>query len=107
MHTPLEVLEYTSIGGSIGTGPYCLSVKRENEFDNPDWVQLQEFSGRTDSLRHNTGAGSINNPAESNNPGMLAVGAADLSVPPMIESYSSRGPTPMTAWNPSRTWSEP
>ena len=92
MHTPLEVLEYTPTTPFFS---YCLSVKKlDPEDDNPEWVQLQVFSTMVDSLKHNTGAGSISNPAESNNPGLLAVGAADLSVPPMIESYSSRGPTP-------------
>ena len=42
---------------------------------------------------HNTWTGSISNPAESANPGMLAVGAAHWDSG-SIESYSSRGPTP-------------
>ncbi len=38
--------------------------------------------------------GSIGNPAESANTGMLAVGAADISDPPGIKDYSARGPAP-------------
>ena len=88
-HTPLEVIDFNA----NFTGRYCLTVRLEAGV-SPGWIQLQEHTGRTDSLRYNTGSGSINNPAESNNPGLLAVGAADLSDPPEIESYSSRGPTP-------------
>ena len=40
------------------------------------------------------GNGSITNPAESANPGMLAVGAAPWYDVNTIEPYSSRGPTP-------------
>ena len=39
-------------------------------------------------------AGSITNPAESANPGMLTVGAAHWNNVSSIESFSSRGPTP-------------
>jgi Subtilase family/Fibronectin type III domain/Putative binding domain, N-terminal len=37
---------------------------------------------------------SVTNPAESSNPGVLAVGAADWTTPNVIESFSSQGPTP-------------
>jgi hypothetical protein len=39
-------------------------------------------------------AGSIGNPAESPNPGLLTVGAASWQTPTVIESFSSVGPTP-------------
>ena len=59
----------------------------------PDWIQLLGWGGT--SLNFNTPeTGSIVNPAESANPGMLAVGAADWNDVTTIESYSSRGPTP-------------
>ena len=38
--------------------------------------------------------GSITNPAESTNLGMLTVGAAHWWTPNTIANYSSRGPTP-------------
>ena len=41
-----------------------------------------------------TESGSIGNPAESPNPGLLAVGAASYWDVNTIASYSSRGPTP-------------
>ena len=60
---------------------------------DPDWIQLVGWGGTRLTL-NSSGAGSIINPAESSNPGMLAVGAAHWSQVNSIESYSSRGPTP-------------
>ena len=59
----------------------------------PEWVHLELRSG-PGGLGYSTGAGSIGNPAESANPGLLAVGAAPFYDTDTIESYSSRGPTP-------------
>ena len=59
----------------------------------PDWVQLELWSG-PGGLGYYTGAGSIGNPAESANTGLLAVGAAPFYDTDTIEFYSSRGPTP-------------
>ena len=59
----------------------------------PDWIQLLGWGGT--SLTFNTSeTGSIVNPAESANPGLLAVGAAHWDSVDTIRSYSSRGPTP-------------
>ena len=59
----------------------------------PDWIQLLGWGGT--SLNFNTPeTGSITSPAESANPGMLAVGAAHWNDVNTIETYSSRGPTP-------------
>ena len=57
----------------------------------PQWIQLVVWRSRLDQY---TESGSINNPAESTNPGLLTVGAAHWRTPNTIESYSSRGPTP-------------
>ena len=57
----------------------------------PEWVQLIAHSIQPLSIR--TG-GSIVNPAESANPGMLAVGASPWYDVYTIEPTSSRGPTP-------------
>ena len=59
----------------------------------PGWIQLI-VGGDVGSIEYYTGNGSIRNPAESANPGMLAVGAAHWSNVRTIEPYSSRGPTP-------------
>ena len=68
----------------------CLAV---NHFDGaaPNWIQLQSFSNR--NLEHHTSERSISSPAESANPGLLAVGAAPWDNTNRIESFSSRGPT--------------
>ena len=59
----------------------------------PGWIQLLAWRG--EGLTFNTpDGGSITNPAESANPGMLTVGAAPWSNVNAIESFSSRGPTP-------------
>ena len=57
----------------------------------PRWIQIIQRGGR---IGEATGTGSIINPAESTNPGMLAVGATRWNRPVTIESFSSRGPTP-------------
>ena len=59
----------------------------------PGWIQLI-VGGDVGSIEYYTGNGSIPNPAESANPGMLAVGAAPWYDVNTIEYYSSRGPTP-------------
>ena len=66
------------------SGPYSGPV--------PGWIQLTVWD--VVSIEHYTENGSIGNPAESANPGMLAVGAAPWYDPHTIEYYSSRGPTP-------------
>ena len=58
----------------------------------PDWVQIT-VRGQG-NIQHHTKNGSITNPAESANLGMLAVGAAHWNDVRAIEPYSSRGPTP-------------
>ena len=58
----------------------------------PDWIQVTAWT--IDPIQHHTLIGSITNPAESANPGLLAVGAAPWYNVQTIESYSSRGPTP-------------
>ena len=72
-------------------GRYFVAVSHELG-NAPDWIQLRvRFFGE---LKDPTERGSIGNPAESANPGMLAVGAAHWNDVRAIEPYSSRGPTP-------------
>ena len=59
----------------------------------PDWVQVQ-LRGAGAGLQYVTEFGSINNAAESANPGMLSVGATHYWDTHTIADYSSRGPTP-------------
>ena len=72
-------------------GRYYVAVSHELG-DAPEWIQLRiRFFGE---LQDPTRNGSIGNPAESANPGMLTVGAAHWDDVRAIEPYSSRGPTP-------------
>ena len=57
----------------------------------PAWIQVVVWGP---FIQHYTRNGSITNPAESANPGMLAVGAAHWNDVHTIEPFSSRGPTP-------------
>ena len=85
--TPYELITFTPAASDT----YYLWVLSYSG-DSPGWVQLQAFNG--EELAHYTERGSIGNPAESANPGLLAVGAASYWDVNTIASYSSRGPTP-------------
>ena len=88
---PYEKINYTP----TATGCYDIVVRRltRNSAPNPpSWVQLQAFTG--DTLQHYTQRGSVQNPGESANAGMLAAGAAHWNSVNAIQSRSSRGPLP-------------
>ena len=88
-HIPFEILLYTPSISDI----YCLTVSHYNSNPTvPSWIQLQAFSGET--LEYHTSHHSIDNTAESANPGLLAVGAAHYWDARAIADYSSQGPTP-------------
>ena len=86
-HIPYESVNYIA----SHDGPYFVSVLHYSG-STPRWIQLAVWA--VDPIQHHTGSGSITNPAESANPGMLAVGAAPWYDVNTIEPYSSRGPTP-------------
>ncbi len=86
-HVPHESLSYLP----VSSGTYCVAVTRYSGAA-PSWVQLRVSSQQ--SLDAFTSAGSVTSPAETANPGALAVGAANWQTPDTIESFSSRGPTP-------------
>ena len=71
-------------------GEYFLAVTHESG-SIPDWIQLLVYQL---SIEHSTGNGSITNPGESNNPGLLAVGATHYWDTHTIAIYSGLGPTP-------------
>ena len=85
---PYEWLSFTSRIDTEALG----IVLDHHGGDVPDWIQLLVWG--VDPIQHHTGNGSINNPSESDNPGMLAVGAAPWYDVHTIEPFSSRGPTP-------------
>ena len=89
---PLDKIDYTRTGP--GTGEYCLAITLATGDSVPAWVQLWAFD---EALDDTDGSGSILNPAESANSGMLAVGAASLSAAPTIRQNSGRGPAPEPA----------
>ena len=87
-HYPTEYLRFEA----PSDGEYDVVVAHRSG-SAPGWIQLI-VKGDTPSIEHYTGTGSIANPAESSNPGMLAVGAAHWNSVGSIDPYSSRGPTP-------------
>ena len=89
VNAPLEYLFFRSFGS--GDASYCLRLELD-EGDAPEWIQLQSFFG--EELEHHTSHGSISSPAESANPGLMAVGTASLEDPNVIWERSSRGPAP-------------
>ena len=86
-HRPFEWISYTP----TTSGTYGIAV-RHYSGATPRWVQLQSWSRST--IRHYSVSGSIGNPTESANPGMLAVAAANYWDTNTIAWYSSRGPAP-------------
>ena len=87
-HEPLEGLRFRF---SIETRDLGIVVIHHSG-EAPDWVQITVWG--QGGIQHHTKNGSIGNPAESANLGMLAVGAAHWNDVRAIEPYSSRGPTP-------------
>ncbi|MDE2993673.1 MAG: S8 family serine peptidase, partial [Chloroflexota bacterium] len=87
-HIPYEVLYYVP----PDSGVYFLEVSN-GDVANLGWLQVQDFFG-VSSMAPVTLYGSIGNPAESANPGLLAAGAAPWAFNSEIELFSSRGPTP-------------
>ena len=84
---PFESLSYMA----SHDGWYSISVSHHSG-STPEWIQVSVWG--VDSINPHTERSSIANPAESRNPGMLAVGAAHWNSVGSIEPYSSRGPTP-------------
>ena len=87
-HVPFQELDYDA----VSSGQYCLEIKHVSGA-RPDWIQMLIRRVATD-LEHFTLNGSIRNPAESRNPGMLTAGGAPWSNTDTIYYYGSRGPTP-------------
>ena len=95
MQFPREVMNYTH--NAATGGDYCLAISLADRDSVPAWVQLGTFGP---PLHYAPGSGSIMNPAESANSGMLAAGAAGYN-PIAIKDFSGRGPAPEPA--PSTT----
>ena len=95
---------YDIQGGAVGDVPFewlTYQVPRDGRYavvvehvsgTPPRWLQVTAWG--VSSIAHHTESGSIGNPAESRNAGMLAVGAAPWYNTRAIQPSSSRGPTP-------------
>ena len=86
-HDPYEFFKYRVNKG----GRVYIAVEHFSG-SAPEWVQVV-VSGDVDSIEHTTEGYSIANPAESDNPGLLAVGAAPWDDINTIWSDSSLGPS--------------
>ena len=86
-HNPYERIVYEA----PFNGSYSVLVGHASG-SMPDWIQLTVRG--VPSIQHYTKNGSIANPAESDDAGMLAVGAAHWDDVHAIWPNSSRGPTP-------------
>ena len=93
-HVPFEGIQFRS---SIETRDLGIAVIHHSG-EAPDWVQITVWG--PGDIQHYTKNGSIVNPAESANLGMLTVGAAHWNDVHAIEPYSSRGPTPDGRFKP-------
>ena len=91
-HIPQELFGLESFNEPPTGSSYYIFVSLV-EGEPPDWVQMT-LNHAGPELQLYTLQGSIKNPAEGKNPGMLAVGAAHWDDVHAIEPYSSRGPTP-------------
>ena len=91
---PLEILKFTP--DHAGNKQYGLVIAL-HEGSAPAWLHLTVWGTEFFDIlgwSQATRSHSIASPAESNNAGLLAVGAAAQSSTSSIESFSSRGPTP-------------
>ena len=95
---PHEFLSSLHFSGPPTGSSYYVVVSHEGG-DAPEWIQLV-LSHAGPTLHYHTLYGSIKNPAEGRNLGMLAVGAANWRDVRTIEPYSSRGPTPDGRFKP-------
>ena len=87
-HIPWEELGFTALSDSED---YGLAATLHSG-PVPDWIQLVVWG--PGDIEHYTEYGSIGNPSESANPGLLSVGAAHYWDVNTTTLYSSRGPAP-------------
>ena len=91
---PWEPLEFTTkqqATQSVPAGTYCIHITRRQGDAAPSWIQVKTELGL---LSITTGRGSIGSPGESNNLGMLTIGATTREKLPTVLGTSSRGPAP-------------
>ncbi|MCL4535019.1 MAG: S8 family serine peptidase [Bacteroidetes bacterium] len=74
---------------NVSGGYYDIRVKRANA-NGASTFDLLTYGN---TLKYQTAAGSLPNPADNASPGMASVGAVPWSSPTSLESFSSEGPT--------------
>ena len=84
-----DAVEVFSYRASV-SGTYRLGIEHNGGAEAPFLRLMINGAG---PLHLRTTAGSLPTPADSRNPGMVAVGAVNYRTPTVIEPYSSRGPT--------------
>jgi hypothetical protein len=85
---PFEFIEYTA----PAAGRYDIRIRRVSGVPT-NRMQLMVGTSVDVRLSVQVADGTLPTPADSANPGMLAVGAVNVDRPGQIETYSSRGPT--------------
>ena len=85
---PFEFVEFTA----PAAGRYDIKIRRVSGAPTPR-MQLMVGADVDVKLSVQVAEGTLPTPADSANPGMLAVGAVNVDQPGQIETYSSRGPT--------------
>ena len=95
-HFPYEAIGFVPVESAT----HCLAV-RHLSGETPGWIQLTSYLGN--ALTYATPGGSIGNPAEIPNPGLLAAGETQTDTPHSISEHSSRGPTPLGFVKPDIT----
>ena len=85
---PVETLEYDV----PSTGVYEISAHRSSG-GAASRVQLLVQSEVEAPLEYQVAQDTLTAPADGRNPGMLVVGAVDVSAPSTVEPYSGQGPT--------------
>ena len=90
---PFDIINITPSRNQV----FCAKVFRQTDTeDKPDWIQLSILGTFPPLLTDigNRGQGGIQNPAESSDPGLIAVGVANPGDPVTLVNRSARGPAP-------------
>ena len=97
-HMPTEFLRHQLIRDRL----YGIVVQHRGGIV-PDWIQVVELTGAIGSgrIEHYTGKGSISNPAESANPGLLAVGPHITGTHTPLRTTAAKAPRPTAGSSPT------
>ena len=94
---PYDLFSYTAPMTWPDDRSLCLKIKLPSDLpaaDRPACLQFGSMDNHEQGLGYKSLGYSILNPAESDNPAMLAVGAASWALTTAIEPFSSKGPLP-------------